>query len=193
MDQTNPSLLVRACAGAEQAWQTLSGVYRPLIRNLLRSCGVVPQDVEDLTQEVMVKLVKDLPGFRHNGRPGAFRTWLRTVTCNCAHEMWRNRRMRPQAPGDSEFQRLVEELEQPDSDLSRRWDRDHDAHVLRSLLEELASEFEPTTLQAFRQLTLEGATPQQVAEATGMNVGAVYVAKSRVLRRLREEAAQLLD
>jgi RNA polymerase sigma-70 factor (ECF subfamily) len=193
MDQTNPSLLTRASQGSEQAWQTLEGVYRPMIHQMLRSCGVVPQDVEDLTQEVMVKLFKDLHTFKHNGRPGAFRTWLRVVTSNCAREIWRSRRLRPQALGDSEFQRLVDELEQPDSELARRWDRDHDAHVLRCLLKDLGSEFEPTTLLAFRRLTLEGATPQQVAEETGMNLGAIYMAKSRVLRRLREEAADLLD
>jgi RNA polymerase sigma-70 factor (ECF subfamily) len=193
MDQTNQSLLVRAGQGSELAWQTLEGVYRPMIQQLLRSCGTVPQDVEDLTQEVMLKLVKELPGFQHNGRPGAFRTWLRLLTCNCAREIWRNRHMRPQAPGDRAFQRLVDELAHNDSELSQRWDRDHDAHVLRSLLEDLGGEFEPTTLLAFRRLTLEGATPQQVSEETGMTVGALYVVKSRVLRRLRQEAADLLD
>ena len=87
----------------------------------------------------------------------------------------------------------MQELENPSSGLSAEWDRQHKTHVLRSLLDGLAAEFEPVTLEAFRRVVLHAEAAPQVAAALGVSVGAVYIAKSRVLRRLREEAAELLD
>src|SRR5262249_60000951 len=85
------------------------------------------------------------------------------------------------------------QLEDPGSDLSRRWDREHDEHVARRLLELLRPEFQPNTWRAFERLMLEGGKPDEVAAELGLSVNAVFIAKSRVLRRLREEAEGLID
>jgi RNA polymerase sigma-70 factor (ECF subfamily) len=77
--------------------------------------------------------------------------------------------------------------------LNRYWDEEHDRYVLRCLLEAIELEFEPATVRAFRRVALEGATGAEVAGELGMSLGAIYAARSRVLRRLRELADGLID
>ena len=87
----------------------------------------------------------------------------------------------------------MQQLADPDSDLNRQWDEEHDRYVLDCLLDLVEEEFEPATLQAFRRLALDGASGAEVAEELGLSVSAVYVAKSRVLARVRQEAEGLID
>jgi RNA polymerase sigma-70 factor (ECF subfamily) len=193
MDITQQSLLLRARQGEEAAWRRLVELYRPLVYGWLVRRQVRSEDAEDLTQEVMAVLVKELPSFEHAGRPGAFRSWLRGITVHRALGFWRAGSMRATAVGGSDVLHHINQLADPASELSTRWDEEHDDHVLRRLLELMEQEFEPETLRAFHRLTFDGASGQQVAAELGMNLAAVYAAKSRVLRRLRQEAAGLLD
>jgi RNA polymerase sigma-70 factor, ECF subfamily len=78
-------------------------------------------------------------------------------------------------------------------ELNRHWDEEHDRYVLNCLLDLVQEEFGPTTVQAFRRLALEGAKGADAAQELGLSVAAVYVAKSRVLQRIREEAEGLID
>jgi RNA polymerase sigma-70 factor (ECF subfamily) len=87
----------------------------------------------------------------------------------------------------------LQQIADPDSDLNRQWDEEHDRYVLGCLLDLVGQEFEPATLRAFRRLALEGASGAEVAEELGLSVAAVYMAKSRVLRRIRQEAEGLID
>jgi RNA polymerase sigma-70 factor (ECF subfamily) len=193
MDPTSKSLLQRVQSSADDdSWRRLVELYRPLICGWLRRCHTQEQDADDLAQEVLALLVRELPKFSHSGRTGAFRAWLRSITANRLKTFWRAGRARP-AAGAGDFQQMAEQLADSDSDLSRVWDREHDSHVLRRLLELLEAEFEPATLTAFRRTALDGDAPQQVAEELGLSVAAVYIARSRVLRRLREEAEGLID
>ena len=81
-------------------------------------------------QEVLAVVVRELPGFRHNQRPGAFRAWLRTILVNRLQAFWRARRSQPIAAGGIAEPEL-EQLEDPEDDLGRLWDQEHDRHVLR--------------------------------------------------------------
>jgi RNA polymerase sigma-70 factor, ECF subfamily len=191
---TSLSLLQRLQGAADpDSWQRLVALYEPLIHKWLRCARAPAADADDLSQEVLAVVVRELPRFAHNGRTGAFRSWLRQITVNRLRAFWRAGRGRPQATGDSGFLELAEQLEDPDSSLSRAWDREHDEHVLARLLELIAPEFEATTLAAFRSVAVEGRPVEETAAALGISTAAVYIAKSRVLRRLREEAAGLLD
>src|SRR5262245_6266972 len=99
MQDTQTSLLLRARQGEVAAWQRLVDLYQPLIRGWLVRQQVRPVDVEDLTQDVLAAVVKDLPRFEHAGRPGAFRSWLRTITVNRARAFWRAGAGRVQSAG----------------------------------------------------------------------------------------------
>ena len=81
----------------------------------------------------------------------------------------------------------------PDSALSRLWDREHDEHVAAALMRRVQGDFAPATWQAFRRHALEGEPAVQVAEALGLSLNSVLLAKSRVLKRLRQELAGLVE
>lgn len=194
MTSTSASLLDRLRRDPQSAaWQRLVEIYEPLVRGWLRQYRLVESDADDVVQEVMTVVVRRLKDFEHNGRVGAFRTWLRTITANCLRDHWRSGRRRPTATGDSDFQQLLAQLEDPTSGLSKTWDQDHDRHVTRKLLEMLRSDFEPATWQAFQRTALDGVSAKEAALELGITSNAVFIAKSRVLARLRQEAAGLIE
>ena len=190
MPETPVSLLerLRVCPD-EASWQRLVALYTPWIRDWLRRQGLGAADVDDLVQEVMVVLLRELPHFTHDLRRGAFRRWLRTITLNRLRTFWRQR----PAPAPAAPEGLLAQLEDPASELSCAWDREHNDHVVRRLLELLEPEFEPTTWRAFRRVVLEGRPTAEAAAAVGLSSVAVRIAKSRVLRRFRAEIDGLVD
>ena len=193
MNETRQSLLLRAQTGETDAWKDLTDLYRPLIIGWLNRQGVPARDLEDLSQDILLSVVKHLPTFEHSGRRGAFRSWLRTIVCSRTSDYWRAVDAGAQAEGGSGATAALQQIADLDSDLNRKWDEEHDRYVLGRLLDLVGEEFEPDTLRAFRRLALEGARGEEVAAELGMSVGAVYVAKSRVLQRIRQEAEGLID
>jgi RNA polymerase sigma-70 factor (ECF subfamily) len=191
--ETSVSLLERLRTQPDEAaWQRLDDLYRPLIRRWLLRDPTLRHDADDLVQEVMAVLVRELPEFRRE-RAGSFRRWLRSVTFHRLQAFWRSRQYRPRLLDDSAADSWLAQLEDPDSDLSQQWDREHDQHVMQRLLELIEPEFRPTTWQAFRRVLLDGEKPAQVAAQLGISENAVLLAKSHVLNRLRQEAQGLFD
>jgi RNA polymerase sigma-70 factor (ECF subfamily) len=183
MTPTSATLLQRLRDPRDgDAWKRLLHLYTPLIRGWLKRHLPQSADVEDLAQQVFAVVVEKLPAFDHNGRTGAFRAWLRGISVNRLRMFYRSR---PEAGPDQEP--ILEQLEDPHSDLSRRWDREHDAHVVRQMLQLIEPEFKSATWRAFCLLVLDDQEPEAVAAKVGLSVNAVFIAKSRVLRRLREE------
>jgi RNA polymerase sigma-70 factor (ECF subfamily) len=193
MPDTSVSLLdrLRSCPDAA-SWQRLVELYGPLIQQWLRRHGLQPADADDLAQEVLAVLVRDLPRFEHRG-PGAFRSWLRTITAYRLRHFWRTRQGRPAATGDSDFGQRLEQLEDPHSELSRLWDDEHDQYIVRRAMEVIEGEFAPSTWRAFRRVMVDGASVDAVAAELGLSLNAVFIAKSRVLNRLRKEIEGLVD
>lgn len=193
MSVTSATLLARLRDARDaDAWGRLNDLYSPLIRSWAARLGVRGSDAEDLTQDVLAVVVRRFPEFVHPERPGAFRGWLRAIAANCAREAWRAKKVAPRAPGGTDFGSYLARLEDPADDLSREWDRQHDVYVTRRLLERIKPDFEPKTWELFQQFVLGGQPADQVAAACGTTPNAVYIAKSRVLARLRDEAGGLL-
>jgi RNA polymerase sigma-70 factor (ECF subfamily) len=140
---------------------------------------------------VFAKVAQHLPRFRRQ-RDGSFRTWLKTLTANQVSLFWRKRQSR-QKIGKPGAQPLLEALCDPDNDLSRAWDREYDHYLICRLQAIVRSEFSETTWRAFTLRVLEEKTSAEVAADLGLSKNAVDIAKSRVLSRLRQEAAGLLD
>jgi RNA polymerase sigma-70 factor (ECF subfamily) len=168
-------------------------LYQPLVFGWLRRHQVAHHDAEELTQDVLAAVVRELPAFSHSGHKGAFRHWLRQITVNRARGFWRGGKGRPRATGETKFLKMVEQLADDASTLSARFDREHDRHVLRVCLCKVEPEFTTTTLTAFRRQVFDGAGADEVAAELGISVGAAYSAKSRVLRKLREAARGFVD
>ena len=116
MNETRQSLLLRAQTGETEAWKDLTDLYRPLILGWLNRQGVPAGDLEDLSQEVLLSVVKHLPGFQHSGQRGAFRSWLRTIVCSRTADYWRAIDAGTRARGGSGATAALQEIADPDSD-----------------------------------------------------------------------------
>jgi RNA polymerase sigma-70 factor (ECF subfamily) len=194
MLDTSVSLLERLRTQADAvSWQRLVALYTPLLQSWLRRNGVTDNDVDDLVQEVLATLARELPNFHYDPERGSFRGWLYMITMNRLRMFWRSRRAIPLATGDSGFAKSLDELEDPQSASSSLWDCEHDRHVVRQLLIMLQPEFEAATWRAFQLVALEGIEATAVAAELGISLNAVYLAKYRVLRRLRHEIRGLSD
>lgn len=190
--ETCPSLLDRLKESDDDAWRRFVAIYSPLIRGWLERRGVGSADADDLSQDVMAVVVRRVPEF-HRERLGSFRAWLRAITANQLQSFWKRRRLRAPGAGGDAFLAIAEQLADPSSGLSHCWDREYNTHLTRLLLESVRPRFREGTWAAFQGLVLEGKPAAEVAEALGMTVNAVQVAKSRVLSVLRAEGEGLLD
>ena len=194
MNETSVSLLDRACRDSEsESWTRLASIYTPLLHVWLQKHSVQSSDVDDLVQEVLLTVSRELPDFKHSGRTGAFRKWLRGILVHRLQTFWRtNQRARVVAEQSSVLEQLAE-LEDDSSQASQLWGSQHDRHVLSHLLEEVRPRFEPRTWEAFQRQMFCGEKGRAVAADLDMTLKAVQLAKSRVLNALRTEAAGLID
>ena len=190
-----PSLLLRLRARDGTAWQQLVTLYAPEVYAWARKAGLAPEDAADVQQEVFGAVAQSLDRFRRE-RPGdSFRGWLYGITRFKIRDVWRRRHGQPQARGGTTAQERLQAVPTDESiDAATGIHSAGDASgVLRRALEILRTEFAEHTWQAFWRIAVEGQSAADVATALGMSLGAVYVAKSRVLHRLREEFGGLLD
>jgi RNA polymerase sigma-70 factor (ECF subfamily) len=166
-----------------EAWSRFVQLYAPLLYEWARRTGLQEADAADLLQDVFAVLVRELPGFEY--RPGgSFRGWLHTVLLNRWREL--HRRRRPALLTPDHLAALPADEPRPPDEL------EEERHLLRNALRLLQGEFEPTTWQAFHETTLRDRPVGAVAAELGVTANAVYVARSRVLKRLRQELAGLL-
>jgi RNA polymerase sigma-70 factor (ECF subfamily) len=194
MAETSLSLLDRLRApGDPESWRRLVDLYTPLMHRWLRPANLQLSDADDVVQEVLAAVVRKVPEFRHDGRVGSFRAWLRTITVFRLRDYWRVRYAKGPPPDPDDLGRMLTELEDPHGGLSRVWDEEHDQYVLERLMEAIEPEFKPVTWAAFRGHVIEGRSVDAVSAELGVTPNVVFIAKSRVLQRLREEAAGLID
>lgn len=194
MNDTSLSLLNRLRRAPEsESWNRLVELYTPLIRTWLRKYDVQASDADDLVQEVLLAVSKDINRFDHGGQPGAFRGWLKAILVNRLRGFWRSRARRPHARGDADIDQRLAQLDDPASEMSQIWNRQHDQFVLRQLLELVEPHFSPSTWRAFYLVALKNQRADLVADELKISVNAVFIAKSRVLSRLRHEADGLVE
>ena len=192
MDLTSISLIDRLKTAPPDAsdWHRLQDIYLPLIQRWLRRIPGLGNEADDLAQEVFLVLLREFPRFERR-REGSFRAWLRNIAVNKARNFRKGRDRRP-AVGLDPSDGFLDQMADPESDLAREWDREHDEHVARKILTAVQADFSPTTWKAFQRFALDGLPATRVGEELGLTENAVLLAKSRVVRRLREEAGDLL-
>jgi RNA polymerase sigma-70 factor (ECF subfamily) len=185
MNTTPISLLERLHrADEEEAWSRFVQLYTPLLCQWAGRLGLQDADAADLVQDVFTVLVRKLPEFRYDPRK-RFRGWLWTVLLN----KWRERARRAAPAGGPEG---LDELAGPDA-ADAVGEAEYRDYLIRRALELMQAEFEPTTWQAFWASVVAERPAAAVARELGISENAVYLAKGRVLRRLRRELAGLLD
>lgn len=186
MNTTPVSLLNRLRqSGEQEVWQRFVDLYTPLLYHWGRQLQLQESDVSDLVQDVLVLLVQKLPEFTYNP-DNSFRAWLHTVLMN----PWRTRlrRQTPRAIGSE----ALEELTVADGALAFA-EAEYRHALSQCALQLMKAEFLPTTWQACWEQVVNERPAAEVAAELGISEGAAYVAKSRVLRRLRQELDGLLD
>jgi RNA polymerase sigma-70 factor (ECF subfamily) len=189
---TPSSLLQRAQANDQQAWQRLVALYGPLVYSWCLQAGLNAEDAADVGQDVFVAVARKIAPFRRD-RPGdSFRGWLWTITSHKISDFRKTKGRRIQAEGGTTAQQRLAEFPEPPSSASAPPPASGEAQALyRHALALIQVEFAERTWKAFWRVAVEGGPAAAVAAELGMSVGAVYIAKSRVLRRLREEFRDL--
>jgi RNA polymerase sigma-70 factor (ECF subfamily) len=189
---TRASLLARLRDGGDaEAWREFVRLYAPVVYGFGRKRGLQDADAADLMQEVLRSVARAAGQLEYDPRRGTFRGWLYTVTRNKIFNFLDGRRRQVAGTGDSGNQQRLEEQPQRELDLAADWDREYERRLAKWAMERVQREFQPATWQAFWLTAVEGKSAAEAGGATGMSPGAVHVAKSRVLARLRREVQQL--
>lgn len=184
MHDTPATLLHRLCdEPTPDDWERFVRLFTPLLRRWAVRLEVSGSAVEDLLQELFVLLIRELPKFRYDPSR-SFRAWLWTVFRH-AVLAWRKRQ--PQA---GPALKQLEELASPDS-IAEATEAEYRRYLLGRIMQIVQTDFPATTWLIFQQVAIEGRSGGEVASEFGVTVNAVYLARSRVLARLREELAGL--
>ena len=188
---TSASLLLRIRdRGDHAAWSRFVEVYQPLIHGFARKHGLQEADAADLAQEVLRAVARSVGRLDYDPRRGSFRGWLFTVVRNQLHDFRDRQRRQVAGSGNSGVQQLLNEQPTPGGP-EADWDREYERRLFTWAAEQVRPTVQPATWQAFWQTAVEGKGGQEVARALGLTVAAVYLAKSRVMARLKEEIRQL--
>jgi RNA polymerase sigma-70 factor, ECF subfamily len=192
-DQITPlSLLERARSSDAEAWRQLVGLYRPLVLFWCDRGGVRGPDADDLAQEVFAAAALGLARFRRD-RPGdTFRGWLRGITRNQILLHYRRSAGQPRAEGGSDAWARLQAVPDPLAGFEQEEEVEFGL-VCHRIMEQVRDDFEEHTWRAFWLTVIENRSPAALAEELGMSTAAIRQAKSRVLRRLKQEVGELLE
>lgn len=184
---TDPSLLFRLRNPADaQAWEMFVSIYGPLIARYCRRRGLQEADSVDVSQNTLAKVMVGIRRFEHQAVPGGFRAWLGTVVRSCLNDHFARSRQVSGAGGASEPQETA-------GTLDAEWTSQFHDHILRTAMDRCRGDFEPANWRAFERTWIDNQPAAEVARELNLAVADVYVAKSRVLRRLRKEVSILAE
>lgn len=188
--KTRASLILRLQnADDATAWQEFADIYQPLIYALARKRGLQDADAYDLTQEVMTRVARSISKWDPDPQRGSFRGWLATITRNMVVQFFRKNNRLPKSGNRTEIQDLLNN--QADTSLeSREFDLEHDRQIFLWAANRIKHQFEPNTWMAFWETAVNEKAIGVVAEELGISKGAIYIARSRVMDRLRTTIQQ---
>jgi RNA polymerase sigma-70 factor (ECF subfamily) len=155
-----------------------------------RRHGLQDADAADLTQEAMGEVARAIRSLEYHPERGRFRDWLRTVTRRRLARFRKFPARCPEPPGGAEALEQVEHRDEgPDPD----WNEAFHAQVLRTALQRIQPGFEPVTWRAFERVWVENRSAAETAGELSLRIDLVYLAKSRVLKRLEQEVREIAE
>jgi RNA polymerase sigma factor (sigma-70 family) len=187
LPETRDSLLLQLRdPDNRESWFEFAAIYRPVVYRMARRRGLQDADAQDLAQRVLLSVAGAIGDWKPDRERARFRTWLARVTRNAIVDAFR--RVKPDAGqgGTTVMQRLSQEPAPPADEL----EREHRREVFRWAAKQVRWEFEETTWLAFWLTTVEGKPMPEVAAELGKSTGAIYTARSRVIRRLQEKVRE---
>lgn len=189
---TRASLLLRLKDDSDtEAWQEFVRLYGPVVYHFGRKRGLQDADAVDLMQEVLRTVAAHATRLAYDPSRGSFRGWLFTVTRNKLYTFLDRRRNREQATGDSTTRQALQAAPDRESDLEASWEHEYQQQLTARAMERVRPEFQKNSWDAFWLTAVDGVPAQEAARRLNLSPGAIYVHKSRVLARLREEVQRL--
>ena len=189
---TQKSLIFRIRNGCDaEAWAHFVDIYGPLIYRYGRRKGLQDADAADLSQTVLTEVAQCIGRFNYDATLGRFRNWL-LVIARYKLSRLSQRQARHTGNGDTRTLAMLDQWPAED-ELAKTWNAEYQDHLFRWAADQVRDEVEESTWLAFWNTAVENQTPAEVAQQLGMKVGTVYVAKSRVLLRIRDKIATVDD
>jgi len=183
---TRASLLLRLRDPQDhEAWIEFTTLYEPVIYRLLRRTGLQDADAREIMQELFLAVSRAIDRWDPAKERGTFRGWLRRVARNLVINWLKQRARREVATGGSGMQAMLDMLPAAEGPESAEFDRELRRALFHRAADQVRGEVQPATWQAFWETSIVGTSPAEAAQKLGMTVGAVRVAKCRVLARLR--------
>jgi RNA polymerase sigma factor (sigma-70 family) len=173
----------------EQAWSEFVERYGRQVYTWCRQWGLQEADAEDVTQNVLADLARQMRTFEYQPS-GRFRSWLRTIAHRAWCDLLASRKAANTGSGDSAVLGILNSVEARD-DLLKHLDAECEREVLEAAMNEVRQRVEANTWEAFRLTAQEGLAGAETAERLGLQVAAVFKAKSRVQKMIRDEVAKL--
>ena len=188
---THLSLMLRLREPCDQlAWREFISIYEPLILRLMRQRGLQEADARDVTQQVVIAVSQAVDGWQPDGRDASFRRWLFAIARNLSLKFLQRSRIPHDSTrrgvGGSDMLEILNGLQAPERRTVASFDDEYRNQVFRWAAEQVQSEFRETTWQAFWRTCVLNEPVAEVAAQLRMSAGNVYVARSRVLGRLRQ-------
>ena len=184
--QTRASLLLRIRDARDgEAWSQFVEVYAPLVYGYARKHGLQDADAADLVQDVLRAVASAVRKLNYDARLGTFRGWLFTVARTKLADLVDKQRNPGRGTGESGVQQLL--ANQPAPQAEQDWNSDYERRVFAWAAERVRREVHESTWQAFWQAAVEGKSAAEISTALGMSIASVYLSKSRVMARLKEQ------
>jgi RNA polymerase sigma-70 factor (ECF subfamily) len=185
--ETRASLILRLPDAADvKAWQEFVGVYGPLVYRLARRHGLQPADADDLVQEVLAAIARSIEDWLANPDRGSFRAWLFRIARNIAVNFLTRRKHRAWGTGDSDVARMLQQHADPNGDTSDEFELEYRREVFRWAADQVRATVTEKNWQAFWLTSIEEQPISDVAKQMKMSLGSTYIARSRIMTRLRE-------
>lgn len=191
---TRHSLLLRLRdVTDEESWGDFVALYAPRVYGWCRRFGLQDSDAADATQTVLMKLVRVMREFEYNPAAGKFRSWLQTIAIHVVRDVQRDWESKGRGTGDTEQGHLLSAVAAPDAmeALAAEIEASHREELVRIASQQVRLRVKPVTWEAYFRTAVEGQKPIDVSASLGVPVSEVYVAKSRVLKMLKEEIQSL--
>jgi RNA polymerase sigma-70 factor (ECF subfamily) len=175
------------------AWREFVHLYGPVVYGFARNRGLQDADAADLMQEVLQSVVRNIQRMVYDPRRGTFRGWLFTVTRNKIYNFFTSQHCKShaRATGDAATQERLDAVPDRTLEQDEDWEREYQRRLTTRAMNRVKREFGANTWEAFWRTAVEGRPVQEVGPELGMTLGAVYIAKSRILARLRKEVQSL--
>ena len=189
MPETRPSLIARLPDSDDtEAWNEFVEIYEPVVFQLARRGGLQHADAKELAQEVLLSVSQAVSRFDPDRSNGRFRSWLIRIARNNLINSLARRRRHIQGSGDSRVARMLEQL--PDAIHESAADIEFRRQLFQWAAQRIRRRVQDHTWQAFWLTSVENLPIEEVARKLAMTPGAVYIARSRVMARLRREVEQ---